>query len=57
MGVFNIFNMDVESFLNALRGLTNKEILSADLLGGLENIHLVSEFNSKEILVRLLKGL
>lgn len=57
MGVANVFNMDVDSFLNALRGLTNMEVLSADLLGGLENIHLVSEFDSKEILNRILKRL
>ena len=57
MGAFNVFNMDVDAFLNSLRGLTNMEVLSADLLGGLENIHLVSEFDSKEILTRLLKRL
>ena len=55
MGVCNIFNMDSESFLNALRGLTNNEILSADLLGGLENIHLASEFSSFDVLNRMLK--
>lgn len=57
MGVSNVFNMDVDAFLNSLRGLTNMEVLSADLLGGLENIHLVSEFDSKEILDRILKRL
>ena len=57
MGASNIFNMDIESFLNALRGLTNKEILSADLLGGLENIHLASEFKSFTILKRMVKKL
>ena len=55
MGVSNIFNMDSESFLNALRGLTNNEILSADLLGGLENIHLASEFKSLNVLKRAIK--
>lgn len=55
MGVHIIFNMDVESFLNALRGLTNNEILSADLLGGLENIHLASEFSSFDVLTKMLK--
>ena len=57
MGACNIFNMDIESFLNALRGLTNKEILSADLLGGLENIHLASEFKSFTILKRMVRKL
>ena len=57
MGVDNVFNMDMDAFLNSLRGLTNMEVLSADLLGGLENIHLVSEFDSKEILERILKRL
>lgn len=57
MGVSNIFNMDSESFLNALRGLTNREILSADLLGGLENIHLANEFSSFAILKRMVKKL
>lgn len=55
MGVYNIFNMDSENFLNALRGLTNREILSADLLGGLENIHLASEFSSFDVLSKMLK--
>ena len=55
MGVHNIFNMDAESFLNALRGLTNNEVLSADLLGGLENIHLASEFSSFDLLAKMLK--
>ena len=55
MGVKTIFNMDSEVFLNALRGLTNNEILSADLLGGLENIHLASEFTSYEVLKKVLK--
>ena len=57
MGVSNIFNMDIESFMNALRGLTSKEILSADLLGGLDNIHLASEFTAFDILKRLIKKL
>mgnify|MGYP004529398859 FL=1 len=57
MGVSNIFNMEIESFLNALRGLTNNEILSADLLGGLENIHLASEFTSFAVLKRMVKKL
>jgi len=55
MGVKTIFNMSSETFLNALRGLTNSEILSADLLGGLENIHLASEFTSYEVLRKMLK--
>lgn len=57
MGVYNIFNMDSENFMNALRGLTNNEVLSADLLGGLENIHLASEFTSFDVLKRLIKKL
>lgn len=55
MGVSNVFNMNSENFLNALRGLTNNEILSADLLGGLENIHLASEFSAVDVLSRMLK--
>lgn len=55
MGVSNIFNMDSESFMNALRGLTTNEVLSADLLGGLENIHLGSEFSSFDVLKRLIR--
>lgn len=55
MGVYNVFNMDCESFLKALRGLTNNEILSADLLGGLENIHLASEFSSFDVLYKMIK--
>jgi phosphoadenosine phosphosulfate reductase len=55
MGVYNIFNMSIESFLNSLRGLTSLEVLSADLLGGLDNIHLVSECSSQFILEELIK--
>lgn len=57
MGVSNIFNMDSENFMNALRGLTTSEILSADLLGGLENIHLATEFSSLDVLKRLIRKL
>lgn len=57
MGVSNIFNMESESFMNALRGLTNNEILSADLLGGLENIHLANEFTSFAVLKRMVRKL
>ena len=55
MGVKNIFSMDLVSFLNALRGLTNYEVLSADLLGGLENIHLEKEFSPLAVLKKMLK--
>lgn len=55
MGVKNIFSMDSVSFLNALRGLTNYEVLSADLLGGLENIHLEKEFSPLAVLNKMLK--
>lgn len=55
MGVYNVFHMDSENFLNALRGLTNNEMLSADLLGGLENIHLAKEFTAFEVLNRMIK--
>jgi phosphoadenosine phosphosulfate reductase len=57
MGVYNVFNMDSETFMNALRGLTNAEILSADLLGGLENIHLANEFSAFNVLSKLIKRL
>ena len=53
MGVSNIFNMDMENFLNALRGLSSSGVLSADLQGGLDNIHLANEFTSLEILKKL----
>lgn len=55
MGVKNVFNMDQPSFLNSLRGLTNYEVLSADLLGGLENIHLAKELSPLAILSKMLK--
>lgn len=56
IGVSNVFNMKSEDFLNALRGLMTNEILSADLLGGLDNIHLVDEFTSYTILNKMIKG-
>lgn len=56
IGVSNVFNMKSEDFLNALRGLMTNEILSADLLGGLDNIHLVNEFTSYAVLNKMIKG-
>lgn len=55
MGVHNVFNMQQDIFLNALRGLTNMEILSADLMGGLENIHLFEELKAEDVIKKLLK--
>ncbi|MDE6433411.1 MAG: phosphoadenosine phosphosulfate reductase family protein [Lachnospiraceae bacterium] len=55
IGVSNVFNMESEDFLNALRGLTTNEILSADLLGGLDNIHLANEFTSFDVLSKMIK--
>jgi len=55
MGVANIFNMPLEIFLRTLRGMTLNEILSADLQGGLDNIHLISEYKSMDVLYKMIK--
>lgn len=52
-GIVDVFNMPTESFLNALRSLTDKGILTADLVGGLDNIHLNNEYTSHEVLKKL----
>lgn len=57
IGACNVFNLSCDAFLNSLRGLELKEILSADLQGGLENIHLISEYTAMDILEILLMGI
>lgn len=55
MGAANVFGMEMEAFLNTLRGLTTAGVLSADLLGGLDNIHLIPSETAENILYRMIK--
>ncbi|MCM1259859.1 MAG: phosphoadenosine phosphosulfate reductase family protein [Prevotella sp.] len=45
-----VFNYPLEKFHSVLRSLTELGYLSADLLGGLDNIHLNKKFKSLDIL-------
>lgn len=52
---FTVFGCDTEKLLPVLRTLTNMGVLSADLLGGLENVHLNKESTSVDVLKNLLE--
>lgn len=52
LGPKAIFNMSKGAFCSALRGLDNEGFLRADLVAGLENIHLSDAFCSKGELKR-----
>lgn len=52
-GVYNVFNMPIDNFLNTLRALMNLGVLSVDLLGGLDNIHLSKDTSSMKVLEEL----
>lgn len=53
-GVYNVFGLPLEAFISSLRALMNMGILTVDLLGGLDNIHLNREFTSFQVLKDLL---
>lgn len=50
MGPKLIFNYPLDKFHNVLRSLTESGYLTADLLGGLDNIHLNKKFSAISIL-------
>ena len=45
-----VFNMNIDSFCSALRSLDNDGFLRAELVAGLDNIHLNDKFTSKGVL-------
>ncbi|MGI6684595.1 MAG: phosphoadenosine phosphosulfate reductase family protein [Bacillota bacterium] len=53
-GVYNVFGLPAEAFISALRALMNMGVLTVDLLGGLDNIHLNRGFSSYQVLRDLL---
>ena len=52
---YTVFGMASENLIPALRGLTQAGILTADLTGGLENVHLNEEMTPDEALAAAIK--
>ena len=52
---YTVFGMTPENLIPALRGLTQAGILTADLTGGLENVHLNEEMTPDEALAAAIK--
>ena len=57
MGPKLVFNYPMEKFHSVLRNLTENGYLTADLLGGLDNIHLNKRFSSYSILKEMVENL
>jgi len=54
-GPFQLFGVSVDYFLNCLRALQEYGVIKADLLGGLDNIHINEDSNSLEVLKLLMQ--
>lgn len=54
---YTVFGMTPENLIPALRGLTQAGILTADLTGGLENVHLNEDMTPDEALAAAIKRL
>ena len=52
---YTVFGMSVENIIPALKGLTQMGVLTADLTGGLENVHLNEEMTPDEALAAVIK--
>ena len=52
---YGVFGMTAESLIPALKGLTQMGILTADLTGGLENVHLNEDMSPDDVLSAVIK--
>ena len=52
LGPKTVFNMSSNAFATALRGLDNDGFLRADLVAGLDNIHLSENYSAKGALMQ-----
>ena len=57
MNPYTVFGMTPEKLIPSLRGLTQAGILTADLTGGLENVHLNENMTPDEALAAAIKRL
>lgn len=54
---YTVFGMNADSLIKALKSLASMHILSADLLGGLENVHLNKDLTEYDVLSMIIKRL
>lgn len=54
---YTIFGMTAEKLIPSLKALTQMDILTADLTGGLENVHLKEELSPEDALSAIIKRL
>ena len=54
---YTVFGVETAEMLKMLRSLSEMGILSADLLGGLENVHLEKDLTADEVLETMIKRL
>ena len=54
---YTVFGMTAEKLIPSLKALTQMDILTADLTGGLENVHLKEELSPEDALSAIIKRL
>lgn len=52
---YSVFGMTADSLIPALKGLTQMGVLTADLIGGLENVHLNEDMSPDDALSAVIK--
>lgn len=52
---YSVFGMTASSLIPVLKGLTQMGVLTADLTGGLENVHLNDNMSSDEVLFTMIR--
>ena len=52
---YTVFGMTAENLIPALKALTQMGVLTADLTGGLENVHFNSDVSSDDVLAAVIK--
>lgn len=52
---FTVFGMNSDNLISALKGLTQMGVLSADLTGGLENVHINEDVSPDDVLSTVMR--
>ena len=52
---YTVFGINADSLITALKGLSQMEVLSADLTGGLENVHINEDSSPDDVLLTVIK--
>lgn len=52
-----VFGMNSEDLIRSIKSLTEMNVLSSDLLGGLDNVHLNKDFSEADVLQQMVKRL